>query len=66
MAVEDMVTGIVDWEFSGWMPPYWEYTAAWHVNPRNMFWRDRVDGFLTPLHHELEMNRIRRQYFGES
>ncbi|PNP78886.1 hypothetical protein FNYG_07751 [Fusarium nygamai] len=65
MAVGDMGTGIVDWESAGWMPPYWEYTSAWHVNPRNTFWRDAVDGFLTPLPHELEMERIRRQYFGE-
>ncbi|KAF5552947.1 kinase-like domain-containing protein [Fusarium phyllophilum] len=65
MADGDTVTGIVDWESAGWMPPYWEYTSAWHVNPRNTFWRDAVDGFLTPLPHELEMERIRRQYFGE-
>ncbi|KAH7169292.1 kinase-like domain-containing protein [Fusarium sp. MPI-SDFR-AT-0072] len=65
MAAGDTVTGIVDWESAGWMPPYWEYTSAWHVNPRNTFWRDAVDGFLTPLPHELEMERIRRQYFGE-
>ncbi|KPM35474.1 hypothetical protein AK830_g11103 [Neonectria ditissima] len=65
MAQGDEITGIVDWESAGWMPPYWEYTSAWHVNPRNVFWRDAVDGFLTPLPHELEMEKIRRQYFGE-
>ncbi|KPA36253.1 hypothetical protein FLAG1_10995 [Fusarium langsethiae] len=65
MAVDDKVTGIVDWESAGWMPPYWEYTSAWNVNPHNVFWRDAVDGFLTPLPHELEMETIRRQYFGE-
>ncbi|KAF5710721.1 kinase-like domain-containing protein [Fusarium mundagurra] len=65
MAVGNTVTGILDWESAGWMPPYWEYTSAWHVNPRNTFWRDAVDGFLTPLPHELEMEKIRRQYFGE-
>ncbi|KAI6753923.1 hypothetical protein HG530_013099 [Fusarium avenaceum] len=63
MAVDDTVTGIVDWESAGWMPPYWEYTSAWHVNPRNTFWREAVDGFLEPLPHELEMEKIRRQYF---
>ncbi|KAF4336738.1 kinase-like domain protein [Fusarium beomiforme] len=65
MAVGDKVTGIVDWESAGWMPPYWEYTSTWHVNPRNTFWRDAADGFLTPLPHELEMEKTRRQYFGE-
>ncbi|KAF4485567.1 kinase-like domain [Fusarium agapanthi] len=65
MAVGDTVTGMVDWESAGWMPPYWEYTSAWHVNPGNTFWRDAIDGFPTPLPHESEMERIRRQYFGE-
>ncbi|KAF4975447.1 hypothetical protein FZEAL_7767 [Fusarium zealandicum] len=65
MAVGDKVTGIVDWESAGWMPSYWEYASAWHVNPRNAFWRDAVDGFLTPLPYELEMEKIRLQYFGE-
>ncbi|KAF5986051.1 kinase-like protein [Fusarium bulbicola] len=65
MADGDTVTGVVDWETAGWMPPYWEYTSAWHVNPRNTFWQDAIDGFLTPLPHESEMERIRRQYFGE-
>jgi thiamine kinase-like enzyme len=23
------VTGIIDWELSGWFPEYWEYTRAW-------------------------------------
>ncbi|KAF4442003.1 kinase-like protein [Fusarium austroafricanum] len=65
LAIDDEVTGIVDWETAGWMPPYWEYTSAWHVNPRNVFWRDAIDGFLLPFPHELEMEKIRRQYFGE-
>lgn len=65
MADRDAVTGIVDWKSAGWMPPYWEYTSAWHVNPRNTFWRDAVDRFLTPLPHELEIERIHRRYFGE-
>ncbi|KAI1071376.1 hypothetical protein LB507_011686 [Fusarium sp. FIESC RH6] len=65
MALGDKVTGIVDWESAGWMPPYWEYTSAWHVNPRNAFWRDAVDDFLLPLPEALEMEKIRRQYFGE-
>ncbi|KAH7175027.1 kinase-like domain-containing protein, partial [Fusarium flagelliforme] len=57
MAVDDNVTGIVDWETAGWMPPYWEYTSAWHVNPHNDFWQDAVDRFLSPFPHELEMER---------
>ncbi|EYB32630.1 hypothetical protein FG05_03382 [Fusarium graminearum] len=57
MAVYDKVTGIVDWETAGWMPPYWEYTSVWHVNPRNVFWKDAIDEFLEPLPYELEMEK---------
>ncbi len=61
----DDVVAIIDWETAGWMPPYWEYTSAWHVNPQNMFWQEEVDKFITPLSHELEMEIIRRKYFGD-
>ncbi len=59
------VVAIIDWETAGWMPPYWEYTSAWHVNPQNMFWQEEVDKFITPLPRELEMEVIRRKYYGD-
>lgn len=61
----DDVVGIIDWETAGWMPPYWEYTSAWHVNPQNMFWQEEVDKFITPDPHALEMEIIRRKYYGD-
>ncbi|KAG5790715.1 hypothetical protein H9Q69_010228 [Fusarium xylarioides] len=61
----DDVVGIVDWETAAWMPPYWEYTCAWNVNPQNQFWQEEVHRFLTPLPFEVEMEAIRRQYFGD-
>lgn len=60
----DDVVAIIDWETAGWMPPYWEYTSAWHVNPQNMFWQEEVDKFITPLPRALEMEIIRRNYYG--
>lgn len=60
----DEVVGIVDWETAGWFPPYWEYTTAWHVNPRNEFWQQEVDKFLPPMPYALKMESIRRRYFG--
>ncbi|KAG6835565.1 hypothetical protein H0H93_016957 [Arthromyces matolae] len=60
----DNVVGIIDWETAGWMPPYWEYTMAWNVNFKNLFWREEVGRFLTPLPYELEMENVRRKYFG--
>ena len=64
IADDDKVTGIIDWETAGWMPEYWEYTSAWHVNPMNPFWRDEVAKFLTPVEYELDMEKIRRRWFG--
>ena len=65
LARGDKVVGIIDWETAAWMPPYWEYTSAWHVNPSNMMWREEVDNFMTPMPYELEMETIRRTYFGD-
>ncbi|KAI1496975.1 kinase-like domain-containing protein [Biscogniauxia marginata] len=61
----DKVVGIIDWDTSGWFPPYWEYTCAYNVNPYNEFWRQEVDKFLTPMQYALEMENIRRKYFGD-
>ncbi|ATY61091.1 kinase-like domain [Cordyceps militaris] len=62
LARGDEVVGIIDWETAGWMPPYWEYTSAWHVNPQNQFWQQEVDRFLEPLPEALAMETIRRKY----
>lgn len=62
LARGDEVVGIVDWETAGWMPPYWEYTSAWNVNPQNQFWQQEVDYFLEPLPKALAMEAIRRKY----
>ncbi|KAJ2892330.1 kinase-like domain-containing protein [Zalerion maritima] len=65
LARGDKVVGLVDWETAGWFPPYWEYVCAWNVNPQNEFWREEVDKFLPPMPHDLEMERVRRKYFGD-
>ena len=61
----DKVVGIIDWETAGWWPEYWEYTSAWHVNPYDEFWREEVDKFLEPKVEELDMERVRRKFFGD-
>ncbi|KAI2820995.1 hypothetical protein CBS63078_1696 [Aspergillus niger] len=33
MVNDGYVTGIVDWEFSGWYPEYWEFAKALVLNP---------------------------------
>ncbi|ERT03281.1 hypothetical protein HMPREF1624_01587 [Sporothrix schenckii ATCC 58251] len=60
LADGDTVTGIIDWETAAWMPAYWEYTNAWHVNPYNPYWQEEVDRFLKPRPQELEMEKLRR------
>lgn len=49
---------------AGWLPSYWEYTCAKHVNPINAFWAAEVDRFLDPMPYELHMERIRQRHFG--
>ena len=65
LADGEQITGIVDWENAAWLPSYWEYTSAWHVNPQNMYWQDEVNNFLDAFERELEMEKLRRQYFGD-
>ncbi|KND86254.1 hypothetical protein TOPH_09114 [Tolypocladium ophioglossoides CBS 100239] len=58
----DEVVGIIDWETSGWFPPYWEYSCAKNVT-NNVFSEEEMDMFLDPMPHELAMEGIRRRYF---
>jgi aminoglycoside phosphotransferase len=64
LADGDKLTGIVDWETAGWLPSYWEYTSACDANPQNQFWMHEVDKFLLPQPDALEMEKIRKRYFG--
>ena len=60
----DEIVGIIDWETSGWYPPYWEYTCASQVNPRNSFWEDHLDNFLEPFPNALRMEKVRQKWWG--
>lgn len=62
---DNTVVGIIDWDTTGWLPYYWEYTTAWHVNPQNYFWQNEVGNFLDAQEEELSMEKLRRAYFGE-
>ena len=59
------ISGIVDWESSGWLPEYWEFTSAWNVNMYNVFWRFELEKFLHPYTEEVEMEHVRLKHFGE-
>lgn len=59
------VVGIIDWEFSGWYPFYWEYTAAWYGNRTREWWRGRLDSFIDAHTEELKMEILRQKWWGD-
>ncbi len=61
----DQIVGIIDWEFSGWYPPYWEYTAGWFGNLTRGEWQGILLSLLDPYPEELEMEKTRSKWWGE-
>lgn len=59
------LVGIIDWEFSGWYPCYWEYTSAWRGGVTRTAWRDAVMGALEAFPTELRMESTRCRWWGE-
>lgn len=61
----NQVVGLLDWEFAGWYPHYWEYTSAWYGNITRTEWQDLLDKFLEPFPEELKMEITRQKWWGE-
>ncbi|GAB1311874.1 hypothetical protein MFIFM68171_02084 [Madurella fahalii] len=59
------VVGIIDWEFAGWYPCYWEYTSAWYGNLTRQAWQDSIARFLDSYPVELRMEITRQKWWGE-
>lgn len=60
------VVGIIDWEFAGWLPHYWEYTSDWHGNATKTNWRDSLHRFVDlPDPKVLEMEKTRNLWWEE-
>ncbi|KAG6002939.1 hypothetical protein E4U21_002504 [Claviceps maximensis] len=60
------LSGIVDWEFAGWYPEYWEYTKAHFVSSVTQRWLRIVDKVFKPIgdfETELEVERKSWRYF---
>ncbi|KAJ3740055.1 kinase-like domain-containing protein [Lentinula detonsa] len=57
---DDHLAAIIDWEFAGWYPEYWEYTQLvmqnLHLRPREEFWK-RVGFFSGQYIEELKLER---------
>ncbi|KAL2074289.1 hypothetical protein VTL71DRAFT_8067 [Oculimacula yallundae] len=65
MVLGDQIVGIIDWEFSGWYPPYWEYTNAYFGNLIREKWQGIICSLLEAYPEELEMERTRQRWWGE-
>ncbi|KAH8424146.1 uncharacterized protein LDX57_001900 [Aspergillus melleus] len=50
MVHEGSVTGILDWEFSGWYPEYWEFAKALYVWRWQNDWTDYLLRVLRPYY----------------
>lgn len=62
---KNQIVGIIDWEFSGWYPPYWEYTSAWFGNRTRGEWQSTLLSLLDPFPEELDMEKTRNKWWGE-
>ncbi|KAL2760290.1 hypothetical protein ACRALDRAFT_1078932 [Sodiomyces alcalophilus JCM 7366] len=61
----DRVVSIIDWEFAGWYPHYWEYTSAWYGNRYRQEWQDMIPEFLDPCPAESKMDIARQTGWGD-
>ncbi|KAI1430282.1 kinase-like domain-containing protein [Xylaria sp. FL1777] len=60
------VVGLIDWEFSGWYPHYWEYMAALCGNVTRKEWQGTIDKILDrPRPEEFKMEIVRHKWWGE-
>uniref|UniRef100_A0A8H7K9W5 Aminoglycoside phosphotransferase domain-containing protein n=1 Tax=Bionectria ochroleuca TaxID=29856 RepID=A0A8H7K9W5_BIOOC len=62
---EGKIVGIIDWEFAGWYPDYWEYTSAWCGNIIRPNWQELIPQFLDTFPEELEMEITRGKAWGD-
>ncbi|KAM3439261.1 hypothetical protein MY4824_002790 [Beauveria thailandica] len=65
MVRDGNIEAIIDWEFSGWYPRYWEYTSVWLGNKTRMAWQRMAEKFIDPWPKELRMESIRQKWWGD-
>ncbi|KAF8815353.1 hypothetical protein BYT27DRAFT_7080179, partial [Phlegmacium glaucopus] len=59
------IAAIIDWEFSGWFPEYWEYTRV-YFGPgtfRNPGWWDMFQEYNECYREELAVENVLSDYF---
>ncbi|XWW97824.1 hypothetical protein V2A60_005811 [Cordyceps javanica] len=62
---EGSIVGIIDWEFSGWLPHYWEYTSVWLGNKTRIGWQRMAERFIDPWPDQLQMESTRQKWWGD-
>jgi aminoglycoside phosphotransferase len=65
MVRDGRVVAIIDWEYSGWYPPYWEYTSTWYGHLVRQGWEEIIPKFLDPYPEELKMEITRQRCWGD-
>lgn len=61
MVRDGSITGIIDWEFSGWYPEYWEFAKALYVWRWQNDWVDYLPKALEPYYHECAVHSLLAQ-----
>lgn len=65
MVRDGKIVAIIDWDFSGWYPSYWEYTSSFLGNQTREIWQRTIEKFLDPWVDELRMETVRQRWWGE-
>ncbi|KID84944.1 protein kinase subdomain-containing protein [Metarhizium guizhouense ARSEF 977] len=65
MVRDGKIVAIIDWEFAGWYPHYWEYTSVFLGNKTRGAWQKLVPKFIEPCPDELQMETIRQRWWGD-
>ncbi|KAB8356551.1 hypothetical protein FH972_024133 [Carpinus fangiana] len=59
------IVSIIDWEFSGWYPYYWEYTSTWLGSELDRHWRMLIPEWLETHEEDLDMEIVRQRYWAD-
>lgn len=59
------IAAIIDWEFSGWFPEYWEYTRAYYgpATWKNFGWWEMLQEYTDCYREELDVEIVLSEYF---
>jgi serine/threonine protein kinase len=58
MVSEGRIVAIIDWEFAGWYPEYWEYVKSLYGDSWRTNWPLFIDKLFPSYHYELMVHNI--------